>query len=393
MVRVEINGTCDDRFAKVKEVFAKHFETGEDVGASFAVYKDGKSMVDIWAGHADAARTRPWDKDTLVCVFSSTKVMAALCVHVLADRGLIDYDAPVAKYWPEFAQAGKENVLVRHVLSHTSGVATYPEQVTREDFVDWTKMTRLLEHMTPLWQPGTKLGYHMTSFGFLTGEIVRRVTEKSIATFFHDEIAKPLGADFYIGLPVQHHGRLADLIPPKGPGVFDLVNSDFAFKLLGKPVGLAIARNPKIPIANINEMNHMKEWLAAEVPSSNGTGNARSMAKVGAMVACGGELDGVRLLSPAIIKKIATPQFTGKGYLLAKTCMGLGLGINIKKMANGKVPLAIGWSGLGGSYCVMDLDNRMSYAYAMNKMNLAIVGDPRRGRFEKALYESLQAFH
>jgi CubicO group peptidase (beta-lactamase class C family) len=357
----EIHGDCDPRFARVKAVFGHHLTTGEDFGASFAVFLDGKPVVDIWGGFKDVARTHLWEKDTIVCVFSSTKAMAALCVHVLADRGLIDIDAPVAKYWPEFAQAGKEQVLVRHVLSHTSGVVTYPEQVTADDLADWDKMIHLIERQPPLWQPGTKLGYQMTTYSFLVGELVRRASGKSIGAFFRDEIAGPLGADFHIGTPEAHFHRIAALVPPARSPMYTLLNSDVVFKLFGKPISLAIARNPKIPIQRLATLHQEARWQKAELASSNGNGNARSMARIGAMVACGGELDGKRILSGEIIKKATTSQFRGKGYIYPKeTSVGLGL------------------------------DNRMSYAFAMNKMNLSMLGDHRRERFERAIYESLR---
>ncbi len=391
MNEVKINGICDQRFELVRETFARHFSTGEDIGASFAVFQDGKPVVDIWAGFADAAKTRPWEKDTIVCVFSTTKIMATLCVHILADRGMIDYDAPVAKYWPEFAQSGKEHVLVRHILSHTSGVATYPEQVTIDDLFDWNKMTHLVERQTPLWTPGERLGYHMTTYSFLTGELVRRISGKSIGTFFREEIAKPLGADFYIGTPEEDYPRLAEMIPPKRSAMFSLVNNDFLFRLLGKPIAIAIARNPKIPVDRLRTVHREPRWQQAEIPSSNGNGNARSMAKIGAMVACGGELDGTRLLSPETIKKAATSQFKGNGYVLEKgTNMGLGWGIYTKKMADGTIPPALYWGGLGGSFCAMDVEHRVSCAYAMNKMNLSLLPDRRQVRLVNAVYASLK---
>ncbi|NMC07030.1 MAG: beta-lactamase family protein [Candidatus Lokiarchaeota archaeon] len=390
MHQFEIHGRCDARFEGVKKVFEQHLATGEDVGASFAVYKDGVPIVDIWGGFADAARTCPWNEDTIACVFSSTKAMAAICVHVLADRGLIDFEAPVARYWPEFARSGKERVLVKHVMSHSSGVVTYPEQVTPDDLADWEKMVGLIERQPALWEPGTRIGYQMTTHSFLIGELVRRVAGRSIGTFFKDEIAGPLGADFHIGTPESAFPRIAQLVPPDKSLVYALLNNDAVYTLFGRPITMAIARNPKIPIQRLKVLHHEPRWQQAELASSNGNGNARSMARIGAMVACGGELDGKRILSPDIIKKAATPQFHGKGYLFPpNTSIGLGWSINTAKMANGKVPLVIGWSGLGGSFCAMDLDNRMSYAFVMNKMNLSLLGDRRRARFEKAIYASL----
>ncbi len=221
--KIEIHGFCDEKFSAVKEAFAKNFETDGDIGASFAATLNGKFVVDIWGGHADKAKSRPWEKDTIVNVFSTTKVMTIICALMLVDRGQLDLDAPVAKYWPEFAQNGKEKILVRQIFSHTSGLAGWEEKIEMKDFYNWDKAVSLLAAQKPWWEPGTKSGYHGITHGYLLGELVRRITGKSLGTFFKEEVSGPLNADFHIGFGPEHDSRVADLIsydlPQKGePG-------------------------------------------------------------------------------------------------------------------------------------------------------------------------------
>ena len=200
---------------RVRDAFAANFENGEEVGASFAVTVNGESVVDLWAGHADAGLTRPWERDTVVHMWSASKAVTAICAHMLVDRGLLDVDAPVARYWPEFAQAGKENIPVRYLLSHQAGLSVIEEPLPAEAFYDWDRMTSALAAQKPLWEPGTRQGYQAMTFGFLVGEVVRRIAGKSLGTFVREEIAGPLGADFHIGLPEEHYARAAEIIPPE----------------------------------------------------------------------------------------------------------------------------------------------------------------------------------
>ncbi|HEX5403538.1 MAG TPA: serine hydrolase domain-containing protein [Pseudonocardiaceae bacterium] len=316
-------GTCDQRFETVRGVLAASLDD-QDVGASAAVYLDGRPVVDIWGGHVDAARTRPWERDTIACVFSTTKTMTALCALVLADRGELDLDAPVAAYWPEFAAAGKEKVLVRHVLGHTSGLATWHGQVRTEQLYDWATMTRLLAEQTPSGQPGVVGGYHAVTQGYLIGEIVRRATGRSLGAFFADEIAGPLGADFHIGLPAEHDHRVAPVIPP----------ATRAPEILAAGPG-----NPPIPAETANT----EAWLRAEIPPANGFGNARSVAAVQSVLACGGQLGGVRLLSAAGCQRVLEEQFCGEDEVLG-TRMRYGMGYSLR----GRVCSWGGWGGWGG---------------------------------------------
>src|SRR6185437_7588156 len=255
-----------------------------DTGAAAAVYMDGEPVVDVWGGFADADRTIPWERDTIVNVWSVTKTMTALCALVLADRGQLDLDAPVARYWPEFAASAKQGVLVRHLLAHTAGLPDWDGPIA--ELYDWPAATARLAAQAPLWEPGTEAGYHSVTQGFLVGEVVRRITGRSLGTFFAEEVAGPLGADFHIGLhPVRAH-RLAATGPPPGQ------TEDYAARAPGDTA-------PSTPgtAITVRDGNSMA-WRRAEIPAANGVGNARSVALVQSVLACNGTVGGVRLLSP-----------------------------------------------------------------------------------------------
>ena len=383
---IEIHGFCEERFGPVKQVFAEHFKTGQDVGASFAATIDGKFVIDIWAGFADAAKTRQWEKDTIVNVYSTTKVMAALCIHILIDRKLIDLDAPVAKYWPEFAQAGKENIPVRYLLSHNSGMAGYDDKITLEDLYDWELIVTKLAAQEPWWEPGTRSGYHTTSFGYLLGELVRRVTGKTLGTFFREEVAVPLNIDFHIGFSEELDHRVADLIPLKRSMLYRVMTSKL-IKFLGR--NNLLVKSSFNPVVTAED-THTRAWKAAEIPASNGHGNARSIARVGAILACEGELDDVRVLSTSTVENSIKEQSYGKDLVSIKIIRwGLGWALTCEEDPIGPNPRAFTWGGLGGSKLVMDLDARMSAAYAMNKMFFSLKGKPRAEKLMKTLYECL----
>src|SRR6201996_5257602 len=209
-----MSGFADEKFQSVADAFQANLDNGTDVGASFAATVEGELVVDLWGGWADEARTRPWEKDTIINVYSTTKTMTALTALLVADRGLIDFDAPVARYWPEFAANGKERVKVSHLMSHSAGLSGWKEPISKEDLYDWDKATSLLAAQAPYWEPGTQPGYHALTQGYLVGEVVRRITGRTLGTFFRQEVAEPLGADFHIGLPASEDDRVADLIPP-----------------------------------------------------------------------------------------------------------------------------------------------------------------------------------
>ncbi|MFD4561416.1 serine hydrolase domain-containing protein [Streptomyces sp. NPDC058469] len=346
----DIKGLCEPRFAAVEEALAASLGK-DDVGASVAVHLDGEPVVDIWGGYADADRTVGWERDTLTGVNSTTKNMTALCALVLADQGLLDLSAPVAAYWPEFAAAGKERLLVRHVLSHTAGLPDLSGLAAVEDLYDWQSVTAGLAAQAPEWEPGTAAGYHALTFGFLIGEIVRRITGRSLGDFFAEEVATPLGADFHIGLSADDDHRVAPLIPP--PSLTD----EFA---AGAPLGPDGTRREYTGVAvRVRDANSVA-WRRAQIPAVNGFGNARSVALVQSALANRGSAGGVRLLSPQGCEPAWQEVFRGEDRVL-RTPMSWTVGF-------GKFGNTFGWGGWGGSLVASDPDARMTVAYVMNQM-------------------------
>jgi CubicO group peptidase (beta-lactamase class C family) len=372
-----IGGVCDPRFAAVRAAFAGNFAKG-DIGASVAVTVDGSLAVDLWGGHADEARTAPWRSDTIAGVASTSKTITALCALLLADRGELDLDAPVARYWPSFAQAGKGGVRVRHLLGHTSALPGWTETIGFEDLYDWEKMTELLARQAPWWTPGEASAYHAITQGFLVGEVVRRITGRSLGRFLADEIAGPLGADFHIGLDPEHDHRLARSVaaPPTAAPPSQPPGSVFA----------RIAGNPVIPA--LDEID--ARWLRAEIPASNGVGNARAVALMLSVLACGGEAGGRRLMSPAGCEAVLAQQSDGVDLaFLAPVRWAMGFALELGGLSFG--PRTCFWGGSGGSLVVVDFERRMSFAYVMNKMVGAPFGDPRNASLIAATYAALNA--
>jgi CubicO group peptidase (beta-lactamase class C family) len=380
---VAIQGNCDHRFAAVRDAFAANFEAGREVGASFAATLDGKLVVDLWAGHADAGYTRPWERDTIVNVFSTTKAMTALCAHLLVDRGLLDLDAPVARYWPEFSNAGKATMPVRYLLSHTAGLAAIRQPLSAATLYEWPRMVQALADETPWWEPGSASGYHAMTFGYLVGEVIRRISGKTPGAFFRDEVAAPLRADFHIGLAAADDARVAEMIPPSAEetaaaGTAAAVDPE---SMLGKVMG-----NPRLS----PELANTRAWRAAEIPAANGHGNARSVAKVLAALACGGTLDGVRLLRTETIERAIEEQCYGRDLVLGFPLRwGLGFMLASADLPLSPNPRTFGHGGWGGSLGFADLDARVSWAYVMNKMSPGTTGDTRAAGPIAALYASL----
>jgi len=373
---VEVKGICKQGFEAVREAFVANFEQGPDVGASVAITKDGESIVDLWAGDADAKGT-PWAEDTIVNVYSTTKTMAATCVLMLADRGELDLQAPVAKYWPEFSQNGKDGVLVSHVMSHSAGLSGF-DKPTPTDLYDWEDITGRLAAQAPWWEPGTQSGYHAVTQGFLQGEIVRRVTGRTIGQFFREEVAEPLQADFHIGLDASNDPRVGELIPPSmslGAGATD-------------PKSIA-ARTFAGPNLDATEPR-TRAWRAAEIPAAGGIGNARSVARIHSALACGGTVDGVRLMSEAGVERILEEQTRGTDLVLGiPIVFGMGFGLNDASFPISPNPRTFFWGGWGGSLAIIDLDARVSIAYVMNHMEANLVGDKRGAGIAMAAYQSL----
>jgi len=350
-----MGGTCSARFDPLRELFAAKLESGEDLGASLAFNIDGEMVVDLWGGWADEARTVPWAQDTITNVFSTTKCMTSLAALVLVDRGELDLDATVAKYWPEFAARGKAGIKVRQLLSHTSGVSGWDQPITLEDLYDWDKSTALLAAQAPWWEPGTASGYHALTYGHLIGEVIRRITGLRLGEFFAAHIAGPLGAHFHIGLPPSEFHRVANVVPPPAAAPAapaDLMQPD------PNSVALKTMTNPTMSA----ETTWTEGWRRADIGAGNGHGNARSLARIQSAVACGGEFDGVRLLSPKTIDRIFEVQFNGIDLVIGIPIKwGVGYGL----APEGRV---CSWGGYGGSLVVIDVDRRMTFAYVMNKM-------------------------
>lgn len=375
---MKIEGYCDERFISAKLAFEKNFELGLEVGASFAVSLNGELVVDIWGGFSDSAKTKPWEKDTLVNVFSTTKVITALCIHLLVDKGLIDVEEPVYKYWPEFAQVNKENVLVKHFLSHSAGLPGFDEKIPGEALYDWDRIVNLLTSQKPWWKPGTKIGYHMTTFGYLLGELVRRVTGKSLGNFFRENIANPLDIDFNIGLSEIYDSRIADIIAPEE--VFPKWQVILIRLLFRKTVKVLF--NPNMESVDFNS----RAWRSAEIPAANGHGNARSIAKVGSILACSGMFDNKKIISRSTVERAIEPQISGRDRIMLYSPQKFSLGFGLLDDRFFLGPHSFGWGGAGGSLCVMDIEKKLSIGYAMNKMHMK-GDDPRTEPIFKAVWD------
>jgi CubicO group peptidase (beta-lactamase class C family) len=370
-------GFTGEQFAPVRAAFDANLASGADLGASFCATLEGETVVDLWGGWADEAKTRPWEKDTIVNVYSTTKTMTALTALLLADRGELDFDAPVARYWPEFAANGKERIKVSHLMSHSAGLSGWKETITTADIYDWDKVVGLLAAQAPYWEPGTKSGYHALTQGYLVGEVIRRVTGKSVGTVFRQEIADPLGADFHIGLPASEDPRVADLVPPPpGAGIADGEQDELVANM---------SRNPGIDVLE----TRTRAWRGAEIPAAGGTGNARSVAEIHALLANGGVAKGKRLMSEAGCRKALELQVEGVDLILGgQVRFGMGFGLS-----GGLVPTAspntIYWGGYGGSLVMIDMDARTTMSYVMNRMAPTTTGDARGFSMVMAMWQGL----
>jgi CubicO group peptidase (beta-lactamase class C family) len=375
-----IEGTCDERFATVRRALAECVDAGDELGASIVVDLDGDVAVDLWGGYRDEDRTQPWQRDTITNVWSTTKTVTSLAALMLVDGGDLDVDAPVARYWPEFAAAGKQDVLVRHLLSHTSGVSGLDQPAVIADLYDWETSTGRYAAQAPWWPPGSASGYHALNFGHLVGEVVRRITGLHLKQFVAAEIAGPLGADFQIGAAEGDWHRIADVVPPPPLPV------DFA--ALG-PDNLAV-KTLTGPFIEATEAN-TPAWRRADLGAVNGHGNARSVARVLSVISRGGEVDGVRLLRPETIDLIFQEQANGADLVLgAPLRFGIGYGLpqldTIPYIPDDRICF---WGGWGGSLIMMDVGRRMTISYMMNKMGPGIIGSDRAARYVRAIYTAL----
>ena len=375
-----VHGHVDERFSALSEVLDAQLESGEELGAAISVNLGGQTLVDVWGGYADAARTIPWGEDTIVNVWSTTKEITALAILMLVEQGLVDLDAPVATYWPEFAQHGKQDILVKQVMSHTSGVSGWDQPFVAEDMYDWEKSTSRLAAQAPWWEPGTASGYHAQNQGHLLGEIVRRVSGLPLKQFVAERIAAPLGVDLQIGAKAEDDDRVAEIIPPPPLG-FDLATMDPTsptVRTLTGPVSDAALANT-IP------------WRRADMGALNGHTNARALARTFSTISLGGEVDGARLLSPATIERIFEEQSHGPDLVLGVPLrFGIGFALpeptSIPYVPSEKVCF---WGGWGGSMTLMFPDRGLTVSYVMNRMAPGIIGSDRAELYLTSILSAL----
>ena len=379
----DVRGSCDARFTGLREVFAAQLASGEDLGASLAVSVDGAFAVDLWGGWTDEAKSKPWQADTIVNVWSTTKTMTSLCALILHDRGLLNVYEKVSAYWPEFGVNGKEDIEVRHLLSHTSGVSGWDQPIALEDIYDLEASTARLATQAPWWEPGTASGYHAQNQGHLVGEVIRRVSGRTLGRFFADEVAGPLGADFHIGLDKKEFGRVSDIIPP--PPLTAAI--DFSALDPNSPAMKTFTG----PMSEASKAN-TAAWRQAEIGAANGHGNARSVALVQSVVANGGTVNGVQLLTPGTIDVIFDEQANGIDLVLGIPLrFGIGYGLPLPQTLP-FIPDDPGicfWGGYGGSMIVVDTVRKMTIAYMMNRMSAGIIGSPTSAALITRAYEAV----
>jgi CubicO group peptidase (beta-lactamase class C family) len=376
---VHIDGRVASGFEPVRDAFAANFADREEIGAALCVYRAGRAVVDLWGGIADPATGRRWDADTLCLVYSMTKGASAVCVHRLFEQGRLDLDAPVATYWPEFAANGKEKIPVRWLLSHRAGLAVIEADLGLREALAWQPVTDALAAQAPLWEPGTAHGYHLRAYGWLVGEVVRRVSGRTLGRFFAEEIAAPLGIEFWIGLPAALEPRVAALVPPP---------PEFLAMMEALPAHLLLGRATSGPSGHFvyDARWNTRPFHACELPSSNGIGTARGVAQLYASLI--GEVDGIRTLGPGTVAAATMVQSCGPDrVLLRETCFGLGF------MLPPSLPPAcgagaFGHGGAGGSVAFADPDTDVAFAYVMNHLRFDPAGDPRNETLVEAVYAS-----
>jgi CubicO group peptidase (beta-lactamase class C family) len=388
MVQGAVEGTVAPGFEGVRDAFARQFESGQHIGAAVAVYHRGRPVVDLWGGVADDAAGTPWREDTMCVCYSTTKGLTATCLHVLADRGLISYDDLVSKHWPEFAQHGKEHVTVRHVLTHQAGIPQQPDGYLNEALLDWDKMIHGMEQLEPLWEPGTANGYHAYNFGWLVGELVRRVSGRSVGTFLREEIAAPLGIDgLYIGAPASAEPRIARVtsrivLTPEMEAARATISS-------GSLLGRAMPAWMGDSVAFVNTPAAHQ----AEIPAITGTMTARDLARMYAAIAQGGELDGTRIMSAERVRLMVEPQPKRPDKVISiEIPWGLGymLGGGVIT-TEGPRATALGHPGFGGSIGFADPEIEMAFGFVPNALTMDLLGGSRSTELADAARAAIAA--
>ncbi len=375
---MEIHGECDPQFSKVKETFEKLYREDREIGSCFAVYKDGNPLVDLWGGFQDKDKTKPWQKDNLVTVYSTTKGVAAFCIALAMEKGLLKYEEKVSTYWPEFASNGKEDITIGMLMSHQAGICS-PETRNVEDYYNQSLMAEKLAGMTPIWEPGTASGYHSMTFGWLTSELILRVTGKSLGTFFREEVGDRHEIDFFIGLPESEDHRVAELVP------FDIVRNENSEQ---QQVELTDAQKSQRNSAGTLDIQNTKEWRQAEIPSANGQGNAGGLAKLYSLIVP--EDNSLKLLKDDTVNQMTTMQIEGRDLVLAvQVRWGVGFILNKHKIIYGPIEGAFGHSGYGGSCAFGDPENKIGVSYVMNRMLDNFNADGRSIELINATYDCL----
>jgi CubicO group peptidase (beta-lactamase class C family) len=365
-----VQGFTTERFTALNEMLTRNLDNGDDLGASVCVIHHGEVVCDIWGGHTDPSKATPWDRDTLVNVWSTTKTMTFLVALMLNDRGELDFDAPVARYWPEFAAYDKGAIEVRHLMSHSAGLSGWDHLDRTEDLADWDLSTSLLAAQRPWWDDRGRSGYHAVTQGYLIGEVVRRITGTTIGSFLKTEVADVLGADFHIGLPEAAEPRVSLVNAPEGLDFQQLPPDSIAYRTLTSP--LLEATSP-----------HHRWWRAAEIPAANGHGNARSVATIQQIVANNGHANGHRFFSETTGDRIFEVQTSGLDQVLGVE-MNFGLGYGVSSATTPMGSRGCYWGGFGGSVIVMDQEQELTIAYMMNKMRVGLIGDTRGPDFALA---------
>ncbi|MFI2709226.1 serine hydrolase domain-containing protein [Micromonospora sp. NPDC018662] len=378
-----VSGTVATGYEPVREAFLANFETRSEIGAALSVYRHGREVVRLWGGVADPTTGRAWREDTLQVVHSATKSVPAACAHLLAQRGQLDLDAPVADYWPEFAAAGKGNIPVRWLLSHQAGLPVLDRPVPREPALTWEPVIAALAAQAPAWQPGTAHGYHGLTYGWLVGEVVRRVSGRSLGTYFADEIGKPLGLDFWIGLPATEAHRVARTVeqpttPPAAEAVPEALRK--ALAAYTDPTSLVV-RSVMVTDPPL-DLTDPRAWTA-EIPAVNGICTAASLARFYAGLI--GEVDGVRILDAATLTAATREQASGiDRVLMVPTRPALGFGLPLPEQPWWS-PTAFGFPGHGGSLGYADPASGVAFGYVMNGLRITMAPDPRTATMIEAI--------
>jgi CubicO group peptidase (beta-lactamase class C family) len=383
----EIQGRCDGRFARVREAFARNFAERGEIGASFCAIVGGRAVVDLWGGSADPATQRPWAEDTLVMVHSATKGAAALCAHVLAARGALDVDAPVARYWPEFGAHGKERIPVRMLLNHQAGLAAIDRALRPREGLDGVAMARALAEQEPNWEPGTAHGYHAVTFGWLIGEVVRRISGRSLGTFFREEIAAPTDLDFWIGLPAELDARVARITPPPAADPHD----PFGAALLDKDSLTRRAFMNPSTLFFAGGAEFARQLRAAEIPAANGHANARGLAGLYAPLAAGGGA----LVDGETLTRMSAVESDGPDRILihpTRFAQGFMKSVDVSPLHRARLgpnEAAFGHVGAGGSLGMADPEAGVAIGYAMNRMGPGLLLNERGQSLVDAVYDCL----